>query len=208
MTLEQYLIFLTITLAWMFTPGPTTLFSVNNGIRYGAKRAVLAAFGNILAFQILVLLSILGLGVVLAASTIAFQVLKIIGTLYLVYLGFKLWTAPIATFKEGDNFEQQDASQRVLFRRAFFTTLSNPKALTYISALLPQFINVNNFEIMHLLTISLTIALVQFIVFTSYAMLASSIQVWLKNENNCRWFNRLSGSTFAGFGVALGLSDR
>jgi threonine/homoserine/homoserine lactone efflux protein len=59
-----------------------------------------------------------------------------------------------------------------------------------------------------LLTISLTIALVQFIVFTSYAMLASSIQVWLKNENNCRWFNRLSGSTFAGFGMALGLSDR
>ena len=58
MDFEQYLIFLAITLAWMFTPGPTTLFSVNNGIRYGAKRAVLAAFGNILAFQVLVLLSI------------------------------------------------------------------------------------------------------------------------------------------------------
>ena len=54
MDFEQYLIFLAITLAWMFTPGPTTLFSINNGIRYGAKRAVLAAFGNILAFQVLV----------------------------------------------------------------------------------------------------------------------------------------------------------
>ena len=208
MTLEQYLIFLTITLAWMFAPGPATLLAVNNGIRYGSRMAILATFGNILAFQVLVLLSIIGLGAVLAASTIAFQVLKIIGALYLVYLGFKLWTTPIATFKKGDNFEQQDASQRVLFRRAFFITLSNPKALIYISALLPQFINVNNFEIMHLLTISLTIALSQFIAFTSYAMLASSIQVWLKNENNCRWFNRFSGSTFIGFGVALGLSNR
>ena len=208
MTLEQYLIFLAITLAWMFAPGPATLFSINNGIRYGARRAVLATFGNILAFQILVLLSILGLGVVLSASTIAFQVLKIIGALYLVYLGFKLWTAPVVAFKENNNFNQQDSSQFVLFRRAFLITLLNPKALIYISALLPQFINVDNFEIVHLLTITLTIALIQFIAFASYAMLSSSIQVWLKNENNGRWFNRLSGSTFVGFGAALGLSDR
>ncbi len=208
MDIDQYLIFLAITIAWMFAPGPATLFSVNNGIRYGAKKAVLATFGNILAFQILVLLSILGLGAVLAASTMAFQILKIIGALYLIYLGFKLWTAPIIAFKESDNFDQQDASQSALFRRAFLITFLNPKALIYISALLPQFINVNNFEIVNLLTITLTIALLQFIAFSSYAILSSNIQVWLKNENNRQRFNRLSGSTFAGFGLALGLSDR
>ena len=208
MDFEQYLIFLAITLAWMFAPGPATLFSVNNGIRYGAKKAVLATFGNILAFQVLVLLSILGLGAVLAASTTAFQILKIIGALYLVYLGYKLWTAPIVAFKENDNFDQQDVSQAVLFKRAFLITFLNPKALIYISALLPQFINVTNFEIVHLLTITLTIALLQFIAFASYAVLSSNIQAWLKNKNNRRWFNRLSGSTFAGFGMALGLSDR
>ncbi len=123
MSFEQYLVFLAITLAWMFAPGPATLFSINNGIRYGAKKAVLATFGNVLAFQVLVLLSILGLGAVLAASTVAFQVLKIIGALYLVYLGFKLWTAPIIAFKESDEFSQQEVSQSVLFRRAFLITL-------------------------------------------------------------------------------------
>ncbi|SHN89374.1 hypothetical protein BHECKSOX_1732, partial [Bathymodiolus heckerae thiotrophic gill symbiont] len=87
-------------------------------------------------------------------------------------------------------------------------TFLNPKALIYISALLPQFINVNNFEIVHLLTISLTIALVQFIAFSLYAMLSSNIQRWLKNKNNRQRFNKLSGSTFIGFGIVLGLSDQ
>jgi len=208
MDFQQYLIFLTITLVIMATPGPATLLTVNNGIRYGARKAILAIWGNVIALQILVTLSIFGLGSVLAASEVAFLWLKTIGALYLVYLGFKLWTAPITTFKENDSFDQQSVSQFVLFRRAFLITLTNPKALLYISALLPQFINVNNFEIMHLLTITLTIALMQFIAFASYAVLSSNIQVWLKNKNNRQRFNRISGSTFAGFGLALGLSDR
>jgi len=207
MDFQQYLIFLTITAVWMVIPGPATLLAVNNGIRYGTRKAILAIWGNVIAFQILVALSILGLGVVLAASETAFMWLKTIGALYLAYLGFRLWMAPIANVEQSNNPEWQDVSQLVLFRRAFLTTLSNPKALTYISALLPQFININHFEITHLLTISFTIAMAQFIAFASYAKLSSNFNIWLKNENNHRWFNRIIGSIFAGFGLTLGFSN-
>lgn len=95
MSIEQYLAFLTITVVLLLSPGPSVLLSISNGVKYGAKLASAGVMGNVVAFQILMTLSATGLGAILAASSEFFIVLKIIGALYLIYLGLKLWFSSI-----------------------------------------------------------------------------------------------------------------
>ena len=97
------LIFIVITFTFMLSPGPATFNCMNNGIRYGARKSVLGVLGNVAAFQLLIVLSVIGLGAILAASEIAFQVIKVIGAIYLVYLGVKIWLSPAVVNVEGNS---------------------------------------------------------------------------------------------------------
>jgi threonine/homoserine/homoserine lactone efflux protein len=179
---------------------------MNNGIRYGARKSVVGVLGNVVAFQLLIALSVIGLGAVLAASEIAFQIIKIIGAFYLVYLGVKIWISQAVV--DGHPRSEADVTSLQLCKRAFLVTMSNPKALIYISALLPQFININQPSLSQFLLIALTIGMAQFVAFSLYAILSSRARYWLSNKRNRQLFNRASGLTFMGFGVALGLSGR
>ena len=208
MSLNEYLIFIVITFTFMLSPGPATFNCMNNGIRYGARKSVLGVLGNVAAFQLLIVLSVIGLGAILAASEITFQVIKVIGAIYLVYLGVKIWLSPAVVNVEGNSKNGADVKTLWLCKRAFLVTMSNPKALIYISALLPQFINIDRPSLEHLLLIALTIGVVQFVAFSLYAILSSRARYWLSNKRNCQLFNRASGLTFMGFGVSLGLSGR
>ena len=206
MSINEYLIFSIVTFTFMLSPGPSTFNCMNNGIRYGAKKSVVGVLGNVVAFQLLIVLSVIGLGAVLAASEIAFQITKIIGAFYLVYLGIKIWSSKAIV--DGNPMSGADVTSLQLCKRAFLVTMSNPKALIYISALLPQFININQPSLSQFLLIALTIGMAQFVAFSLYAILSSRVRYWLNNKRNCQLFNRASGLTFMGFGFALGLSGR
>jgi threonine/homoserine/homoserine lactone efflux protein len=206
MSINEYLIFFIVTFTFMLSPGPSTFNCMNNGIRYGARKSVVGVLGNVVAFQLLIALSVIGLGAVLAASEIAFQIIKIIGAFYLVYLGVKIWISQAVV--DGHPRSEADVTSLQLCKRAFLVTMSNPKALIYISALLPQFININQPSLSQFLLIALTIGMAQFVAFSLYAILSSRARYWLSNKRNRQLFNRASGLTFMGFGVALGLSGR
>lgn len=206
MSINEYLIFFIVTFMFMLSPGPSTFNCMNNGIRYGARKSVVGVLGNVVAFQLLIALSVIGLGAVLAASEIAFQIIKIIGAFYLVYLGVKIWLSQAVV--DGHPMSEADVTSLQLCKRAFLVTMSNPKALIYISALLPQFININQPSLSQFLLIALTIGMAQFVAFSLYAILSSRARYWLSNKRNGQLFNRASGLTFMGFGLALGLSGR
>lgn len=207
MTLNEYLIFFIITFIFMLSPGPSTFNCMNNGIRYGAKKSVIAVLGNVVALQLLIVLSVVGLGAVFVASEFAFQVIKFMGAIYLVYLGVKIWLFQTVG-NEINSLNKADIKTIKLSKRAFLVSMSNPKALIYITALLPQFININQPSFSQFLLIALTIAMAQFVAFSLYAVLASRARYWLSNKRNCQLFNRASGLAFMGFGVVLGLSGR
>ena len=207
MSIEQYLVFVAISGVFLLSPGPSVLLSINNGAKYGAKLSAIGVLGNVVAFQVLIILSALGLGAVLTASGEFFNVLKVLGAIYLIYLGVKIWFAPISNSLNGKTIAKENTTPFTLFKQAFFVTSSNPKALVYVSALLPQFINTEQALLPQVVTLALTSAVVQFVIFMSYAVLASRAKDLLKNSKNRKIFNRFSGVTFVGFGVALGLSE-
>ncbi len=207
MSIELYLSFVAITIVLLLSPGPSVLLSINNGIKYGSKLASVGVMGNVIAFQVLMVLSATGLGAVLATSSEFFIVLKIIGAMYLIYLGFKLWFASVPKSIDGQSSVQKQKSPLSLFKEAFFVTISNPKALVFVSALLPQFINTNNALLPQIILLSLTTAVIHFTIYQSYAVLSSKAKYKLESSKNRSVFNKISGVTFVSFGVALGLSE-
>lgn len=207
MNLDQYLIFITITSIFLLSPGPSVFLSIHNGIKYGARRSSFAVLGNIAAFQLLILLSSLGLGAALAASGELFNLLKIAGAVYLIYLGLKVWFLPTSASRNSAHQNHKLSNPHFLFRQAFITSASNPKALVYVSALLPQFVNTEEALLPQIFIIAFTSAVVQFVIFMSYVLLSSKAGIWLENPKKRKLFNRLSGISFIGFGLALAMSE-
>lgn len=173
MNIEQYFVFVGITFVFLLSPGPSILLTINNGAKYGVKPALIGALGNVLAFQVLIILSALGLGAALIASGEFFYILKILGAIYLMYLGVKIWFAPIPKLLNEKSPSEKIATHFTLFKKAFFVTSSNPKALVYVSALLPQFINIHQPLQLQIVILALTSAVVQFVIFLFYVVLAS-----------------------------------
>lgn len=207
MSIDQFLVFVAITSVFLLSPGPSVMLSINNGIKFGVKRSSIAVLGNVSAFQLLIIMSALGLGAVLTASADVFNFLQILGALYLVYLGLKIWFSPVINDQNGVANNNRDSAPSMLFKQAFLVTSSNPKALVYVGALLPQFINTRESLLPQITTLAITSAVVQFVIFMAYVMLASKARHWLENPAKRTAFNRVSGFTFMGFGIALGLSD-
>ena len=88
---EVWLVFVPASFALNMAPGPNNLLAMSNGVRFGFGRAVMAGSGRLIAFAAMITLTALGLGAVLAASELAFHIIKWCGAAYLVYLGIRLW---------------------------------------------------------------------------------------------------------------------
>ncbi len=203
MGIDQYLLFLLITALFLASPGPAILLCINNGLQHGIRPSAVAVLGNVVAFQILIFLSAIGVGAVLTTSIEFYNLLKILGAIYLIYLGIKAWLSPVKTIAQ----QTIKKSSSHLFRQAFLLTSTNPKALVYVTALLPQFIDTQQSLVDQMITLTLSIGVTQYAVFMAYVILAHKAGNWLRNEQTRSLFNRITGVTFIGFGFALAFSE-
>lgn len=208
MTLEAWLMYLTLAIIATLTPGPAVLFIVTNTTRYGLKKSVFAALGNILGLFFLGLLAFGGLGTVLKTSELLFSIIKFIGSGYLIYLGLKLF------FQKND--QAQNVGNRItggnlpswkIFSQAFGVAVSNPKAIVFLTALFPQFIDTSNQLLPQFIILITTLMLLSFFFLMLYAGLAHYTSSWLNNSRRIRSMNRASGTLFIGFGTLLAASS-
>lgn len=122
-------------------PGPTTLMVTGHAMSSGTRVAMASLLGVAMGDFTAIACSVLGLGAVLAASAEAFTVLKWIGAAYLVYLGIKLWRAPVVPLGTAASGRNGRRSIRRAIAESFSVTLLNPKGLLFFAAFLPQFID-------------------------------------------------------------------
>lgn len=205
MSLETWLLFVVTVLTLTSSPGPMTLLSMSHGVRYGWRRSLASALGGMLSTLMLMCLSAAGLGLILATSNLAFQVIKWCGAAYLVYLGIKMWRLSDDTQLSETNSPSLKPFQGSgkLFLEMFYAGISNPNALLFFSALFPQFVNQTEALPPQLLLLALTFSILEFSFLMAYAYGASRIAAWLKNSGSLKWFNRLTGSLFISAGVVL-----
>ncbi len=203
--MKLYLLFLLMATATVFSPGPGVVMTLSNALRYGMR----GTFGGILgiAFGALVVaaISATSLGVLLAASALAFTVLKFVGAAYLVYLGIRLWRAP--PFQ----FAAQSAHQASFGRRfleGLSLQLTNPKAIFFFLSVFPQFINAEQNYALQFTTLVLTYSSLVVAIHCSYAVFAKRAKRWLTSERGGRTLNKAAGATFVFFGAALATAKR
>lgn len=197
MNLQLFIIMSTLTI---LSPGPGVLRSLSNSLNYGFKSALVGICGLAVGVFCVATLSATSLGALLAASTMAFTVIKYAGAGYLVYLGLKLWRAPAQSLGE---VKAVTSSNRKIFIEGFLLQFSNPKAIVFFLAVFPQFIDhshayASQFTALVLIFLALFVS-----IHSAYALFADKLKGWFKSHAGGRWMNRVGGSAFIGFGILL-----
>lgn len=188
-------------------PGPTVVLTIKNSLRYGSRVALANIVGNFVAMIILSILSAVGLGAVLLSSAVLFSIVKVIGCFYLVYLGIKVWRVPTGIpFVASPDQKRCQRPVASVFKEGFTVGISNPKAIAFFTALFPQFIDPTRAYIPQFLVLILTIEGISCLVLMGYAFLSVVAAPYLLKQRSMVLFNRVIGSAFVGFGLAL-ISD-
>ncbi|MDE1949544.1 MAG: LysE family transporter, partial [Burkholderiales bacterium] len=155
--------------------------------------------GGALGFLSLIALSMLGIGALLETSVTALTLLKFAGGAYLVWLGVQLWRAPPVQIQlDGP---AGDAHAAALFRNGLLTALSNPKALLFYGAFLPQFIDPQRGLLGQFVLMALNFVAVEAVVEIALSRLAHRIRPLLQRAG--RRFNRACGGLFVALGAML-----
>ncbi|HET9820409.1 MAG TPA: LysE family translocator [Burkholderiaceae bacterium] len=201
--MDSWGLYLVAAIGLSLTPGPNSLLALTHGALHGSRRTLFTVAGGALGFVLLIGLSMLGIGALLAASAGALAVLKVAGGAYLVWLGVQLWRAPPIRLEPGADAGEA-AHALVLFRQGFLTAASNPKGLLFYGAFLPQFIDGTKPLLPQFLGLAATFVGVEIVFEALLAALAHRIRPWLQRAG--RGFNRGCGGMFIGIGAALPLT--
>ena len=204
MNLSLWLGFLLASILIAVSPGPGAATSMSAGLRYGYTSALRAIAGLQAALIIQIAIVAAGLGVLLTTSALAFDALKICGAAYLIWLGVQKWRAAPQAIEE----ETVSVVPSGLFLQGLLVNLSNPKAIVFIAALTPQFIDPTRPQGLQFLIIGLTMCGVDTVVMSGYALLATRLRRWLHDARALKAQNRFFGGVFVGAGVLLATSAR
>lgn len=202
-------LFLVTTFFVSATPGPNMLLAMSLGLRFGVRRAAWGGIGMVAALTILAGLSVAGLGALLAASEPAFLTVKWAGVAYLAWLGWQTWRAPVAPLRPGEAPAVDDAgSAGRLFVRGMLVAFSNPKALVFMAALFPQFIEPERPLLPQFTILMAAMAVIEFGWILAYAAGGHTIAARLSSTSAVRSLNRVSGGLMIGAGGLLALAKR
>src|SRR5262249_44007474 len=157
---------------------PNSLLALTHGALHGHRKTLFTVSGGALGFIALIALSVLGIGALLQASAGALTVLKLVGGVYLVWLGVQLWRAPAIHL--GASAAHADMRGATMFRQGLLTAVSNPKALLFYGAFLPQFIDPERDLLRQLVVMAMLFVAVEFVVEYLLALLAHRVRPWLQ----------------------------
>lgn len=203
MALHTWWLFAAAVFLASATPGPNMLHVMARSVELGLVRAMAAMAGCLLALLALLTTSALGLTALLLAIPGLFTALRFAGAAYLIYLGYKAWTAGEAPIDLGSDTAALGRTPSRIFRGGFMVGISNPKALLFVSALLPQFIDAAAPKGPQFAAMVATIAVIETAWYFVYALTGRSIAGMLERPSPRRMFNRITGGAFVVFGLAM-----
>lgn len=207
MTLSTYLLYLAAVALLVLSPGPTMLMCMTHSLQHGPRKALASAAGSVTAVLGTMLLSALGLGALLAASEVAFMVLKTLGAAYLIWLGIKTFRNRGTVFDAMPDAASAAAVAAVPARRLYAQGLlvgaSNPKALLFFTAFFPQFIDPSAAWAPQFAILASSFVASELSVLSLCALGVARLAPVLRSGDRMRWFNRVSGGLFALMGTLL-----
>jgi homoserine/homoserine lactone efflux protein len=207
MSPERFLLYLGTWFLVALTPGPAVMCAMSQSTRYGFRHALAGIAGIQLAHFVFFGCVGFGLAALLATATAAFTVLRVVGAAYLFYLGVSILVAtlrPAATVRVAS----PPPRRRSLFLQGFAIQITNPKALVFMSALLPQFIQPDHALALQLCILLATTIVVDAAVQIAYAYFAATGARSLRASGATVWLERAFGAALVLFGVRLLLARK
>lgn len=201
MSLHLWLIYLLAAVGLSLSPGPNSLLALTHGALHGRRMALFTIGGGAVGFIVIVALSMFGIGALLQRSLLWLVVLKWLGGAYLVWLGIQVWRAPPVGADLGTATVARSGSS--MFTQGALSALTNPKAILFFAAFLPQFIDPARSLITQFAIMAGTFAIVEIALELVIASMAQRIRVWLQRAG--RRFNQACGAVFVAIGVVLPL---
>ncbi|WP_259417485.1 LysE family translocator [Bacillus toyonensis] len=205
--IENYLLFIIMSICLIILPGPDTAMATKNTLVAGKMGGVKTVFGTCVALLIHTLAAVIGLSALIVKSALLFSIFKYVGALYLIYIGIKALLA--VKNKEGVNTNDvsinNDKEHTSCFRQGFLTNLLNPKIAVFFLTFLPQFLNPSHNTFIQLLVMGLTYLVLTIIWFAFYIFLIDKISAFMKKPNTQRYIQGLTGIVLIGFGIKLAL---
>jgi threonine/homoserine/homoserine lactone efflux protein len=190
MTLEAWSVFVAAAVLLCLSPGANNLMALTNGLRYGVVASLVAVGGRLAAFAVMIAIAAVGLGAVLAASELAFQVVKWAGVAYLVYLGIRALRAPAATALD-PAVAVKAQSLAALARKEFLVAIGNPKAILIFTAVFPQFLEASEPALPQFAVMGATFLVTEIFAALAYVISGRCFAPLLRERAS--WINRISG---------------
>lgn len=199
----NYKLFILSGILLNITPGADTLYILGRGVSQGRKSAIISALGISAGCLVHTILAAFGLSAILEKSIFAFNIVKWIGALYLIYLGIKSFKTKEIVFENNEN--TQVISSKKIFLEGVITNVLNPKVALFFLSFLPQFISTNNnygfipFLILGF-TFIITGTLWGLILSFSSSIMTNAMK---KNRNISSRLNKITGIVFITLGIKL-----
>lgn len=189
------------------SPGPDNIFVLTQSMVKGAKAGVVITLGLCSGLIFHTSAVALGVAVIFQTSLIAFNILKIVGAGYLLYLAYMAFKDASKTSLHVD---QKPLSLWAMYRRGVFMNVTNPKVSIFFLAFLPQFTNPQNgYLTLQIFTLGAIFMVCALVVFSLIAFLSSKIGAWFtQTKNGEKILNRLAGTIFAALALKLVLTQR
>ena len=196
-------VFLVAAILLNLTPGTDTMYIVSRSIAQGRAAGIYSALGITGGIMIHTFLAAFGLSIILVQLALVFNLIKIIGALYLAYLGIQMIRA-----KKSENEQQAmaDASNKMIFLQGLITNVTNPKVALFFLAFLPQFIQTgaDGINPIPFLILGLTFTLTGGTWCLITALFASMATSKLRgNAKAATVLNKLTGIVFIAMGLKL-----
>ena len=207
MELSTWLTFFIASWAISISPGAGAVAAMSAGLNHGFVRGYMMTIGLVLGILVQVAVVGLGLGALIAASSLAYSLVKWLGVAYLVFLGIRQWRAPaVPMVSESANGEEASARQLIL--RGLAINTANPKTTVFLLAVVPQFLDLGHALAPQYAVIGATIAFTDLVVMAGYTALAAKVLRLLKSARQLRAMNRTFGSLFVAAGLLLATFKR
>ena len=185
------------------SPGAGAIASMSSGLNYGFRRGYWNALGLQLALLVQIGIVAAGAGVLFATSPWAFLAIKWFGVGYLLYLAYLQWRAPVQSIQIQQEQPTKSAARLVL--SGFLVNMSNPKAIVFLLAVLPQFLDLSRPQLSQYLIMALTMITIDLMVMAGYTGLAAKVLRLLRSPRQQKIMNRSFATLFAGAALLLSL---
>ena len=203
LSIDTILAFALVSFLLSITPGPSILYIMARSMSQGPKAGIAAAGGMAAGSLLYVVATVLGIAAIFVYSPFAYFLVKVIGAVYLVYLGYQYFNADALELEQKQALQAMSTTK--ILKQSLVVELTNPKTALFFIAFLPQFVDAQAGSVAaQLLVLGIIYTLVTLACDTSIALLSGKLGVWLSQHPRAvYWQDRIAGGVLVGLGAFI-----